>query len=410
MALTAEKFQELMGIMIEKQNKDIEEKLGNKLDDVKKELSGAIQVVHERQDKMETEQLSMKEQMVSLKEQMADIKKIAEVGTEQHQLQEPQQNTVPGSYSDALQSSSQPIAPVPNRVAFGENEREKALDLLDLGRRTVSLHPLQESDIDFESKRGAKDRSEAMLWAVQTFLRYEMNIKSHVLATFTIENIFPPAIESWDTIYVTFSSITEANTVFSYTRNMRKEVTVGIFVPTEWQARFRAINSIAYGLRYPPSGQTKYSTRIKWGNGDLILHKKPPGTRHWTVADIGTPLPPVDMCAVSTPHMSPAPGRQGRDKRQRPSGSGSDSDSSLSQSRRVRARPDSITDTAVQQVPGPHAQVPVQDRGRVVNEESYCPSSPAPVKKHPGLSDDKLESPIFKKSTPSTIRINPLVI
>ena len=130
------------------------------------------------------------------------------------------------------------------------------------------------------------------------------------------------------------------------------------------------------------------------------MHKKPPGTRHWTVVDIGTPLPPVDMCAVSAPHMSPAPGRQGREKRQRPSGSGSDSDSSVSQSRRLRARPSSITDTGVQQVPGPHAQVPVQDLGRVVNEESYCPSSPALVKKHPGLSDDKLESSIFRKATP----------
>jgi hypothetical protein len=162
MALTVEKFQELMGIMIEKHNKDIEDKLGNKLEDVKKELSGAIQVVHERQDKMETEQVDLKEQIVSLREQMVDIKKIAQAGTEQQQTQE--QNTVPGTYSNAVQSSLQPNAPVPSsQVVFDDLERNQALDLLDLGRRTVSLHPFHQSDIDFESNRGAKDQSEALL-------------------------------------------------------------------------------------------------------------------------------------------------------------------------------------------------------------------------------------------------------
>ena len=238
-----------------------------------------------------------------------------------------------------------------------------------------------------------------------------MNIKSHVIATFSIENIFPPAKESWDSIYVTFSSISEANTVYSYTRNMRKEVNVGIFVPNEWQARFRAMNNIAYGLRYPPSGQAKYSTRIKWGHSDLILYKKTPGTRYWTVVDICAPLPTVDMCAVVTPRMSPAPGRQGRDnlKRQRPGGSGSDSDNCAVDDRRVKPRP-SVSDSAVDHATEAQAPPNLQDPGRVIAEESYCPASPAPVKKNQALSDDPIESPIFKKAKQSTYRMNPLVI
>ena len=50
-----------------------------------------------------------------------------------------------------------------------------------------------------------------------------MNIKFHVLATFTIQNIFAPAMDNRDTIYVTFNSVTEANTIFSYTRNMSRK-------------------------------------------------------------------------------------------------------------------------------------------------------------------------------------------
>jgi hypothetical protein len=199
-----------------------------------------------------------------------------------------------------------------------------------------------------------------------------MNIKSHVIATFSIENIFPPAKESWDSIYVTFSSISEANTVYSYTRNMRKEVNVGIFVPNEWQARFRAMNNIAYGLRYPPSGEAK------------------------------------GMCAVVTPRMSPATGRQGRDtlKRQRPGGSGSDSDNCGVDDRRVKPRP-SVSDSAVDHATEAQSQSNLQDPGRVIAEESYCPASPAPVKKNQALSDDPIESPIFKKAKQSTYRMNP---
>ena len=79
MALTEERFMELMGIMTEKQNRDIETKLGNKLDDVKNEMAGAIQTVAGRQDTMEKEQQSMRQQMEEMKEQMVDIKKRQEM-------------------------------------------------------------------------------------------------------------------------------------------------------------------------------------------------------------------------------------------------------------------------------------------------------------------------------------------
>ena len=381
-------------MMTEKQNREIEAKLVDKLEDVKKEMSGAIRTVSDRQDRFESEQTTLKDQMLVMQEQMKKVVAVAEKS---------QSNEV--SYSEAVNSNiglGREVIGASNGQIESNDDKAKVLKLLELGQKTVGLHPFSEDDIAAELKRGAKDETEAKLWAVQVFLRYEMNIKSHVLATFTIENIFPPAMDNWDTIYVTFNSVTEANTVFSYTRNMRKEVKVGIYIPNEWKARFNAINAIAYKLRYPEEGQPKNKTRVKWGSSDLILYKKAPGARFWSIVDIVKPLPPVDLNAVGTPHMSPAPGRQGREapKRARPSGSGSDSDSqySAAKSRKTvseetsEASNKSKSDTSPRKI----------DKGRVVEEESYCPSSPAPHK-------SIYNSPIFK-SKPASSRMNPLVL
>ena len=236
-----------------------------------------------------------------------------------------------------------------------------------------------------------------------------MNIKSHILATFTIEDIFTLA-ENFDTIYVTFSSVTEANTVFSYTRNMRREAKVGIFVPKEWQARFKAVNTIAYGYRNPTGGQPKCNTRIKWGSSDLVLFRKDHGAQA-----LPTSLPAVDLAAVSQPRMSPAPGRNSRQtgKRSRADSSGSDGDLNLrgsrDRSRSVRSKSESLqNDSTLPQADQGHNQA-LQDPGKVIHDESYCPASPAPVKKtleHPCTS---VQSPIFNKVPPSSLRMNPLI-
>ena len=56
MALTEERFKELMEMMTQKQNREVEEKFVDKLDDVKKKITGSIRTVTDRQDKMENDQ------------------------------------------------------------------------------------------------------------------------------------------------------------------------------------------------------------------------------------------------------------------------------------------------------------------------------------------------------------------
>ena len=110
----------------------------------------------------------------------------------------------------------------------------------------------------------------------------------------------------------------------------------------------------------------------------------------------------MDLNAVGTPHMSPAPGRQGREapKRARPSGSGSDSDSqySAAKSRKTVSEETSEASNKSKSETSPRKI----DKGRVVEEESYCPSSPTP-------QISIYSSPIFK-SKPASSRMNPLVL
>ena len=216
MALTEEKFKELMSMMMEKQKRDIEEKLSDKINEVKTEVKGAVKTVSDRQDAMEAEQAKMKSDIGQLVTKVEELKKIAEDPASQQQVQpHPEhhyQKPVNRTYSGVVSDLARPI--LPEYLPSDQSDKQKALDLLDLGRRTVSLYPFQPKDRELEMKRGAKDQDEAKLWAVQTYLRFEMNIKSHILATFTIEDIFS-LTEVYDTIYVTFSSVTEANTVLA---------------------------------------------------------------------------------------------------------------------------------------------------------------------------------------------------
>ena len=393
MALTEERFKELMAAMTEKQNRDIEERIVTKMEQVKNEMTGAINDISVKQNVMEKDQQNLKEEVQDIKEQMTVIKNTLKI---------PQ---VP-SFSEILQGSgtgaprvncksSEPktMYPVSDDTGLLNEQIDK---LIDHSRRTISLHPLTQKDIDFELKRGAGSENEAKLWAVQTFLRYEMNIKAHVQETFRILSIHPPVGDNFDRIYVTFSDITTVNSIFSYTRNMRRDVKVDLYVPPECRDRYKALQSIAYKERHE-DGIKKNQTRIKWGEKDFILYKKPLGTRNWSVVPVVELLPPVDLSAVEVPpvHLSPAPGRQSRDtsKRIRSDGSGSSRDESLPKNRKVD-NPDN------------------QDTGRVVEEESYCPASPAPAK---GLKcQPQINSPIFSKNKTQTFspipsRMNPLI-
>ena len=296
MALTEQRFMELMAQMTEKQNSDLEKRLASQLESIRVEMTTAFKSISDRQDILEAEQGVLVKQLEVLQQQMGNIKNNAEL------ILEP-------SYSSVVSASAKEKAKEPSNP---DKVTEKMNSILDIGRRTVGLEPFSQKDVDNEFKRGAKDVSEAKIWAVKNFLRYEMNIKPHISETFNLEKIFSPDKEDWNVMYVTFGSVTEANTVYSYTRNMRREVHIRPYIPKEWYSRFRALEADAFYCRK----QLDYKTRVKWGVNDLVIYVKKPGENSWSLRQPPTDLPPVDLSVSGKVSWSPAPGRQNRDNQQ----------------------------------------------------------------------------------------------
>jgi hypothetical protein len=186
MALTEERFMELMTQMTEKQNIDLEKRLASQLDSIRIEMSSAIKSISDRQDSMELEQKGLLEQLGQLQKQMTDMQNCVEMLTS----------------PDSVPSYSSVTSAVRLDDHANESETEKREFSLDLGRRTIGFQPFEQEDIDAEFKRGARDENEAKVWAVQNFLRYEMNIKQHVFETFNLEKIFSPDKEDWNVLYM----------------------------------------------------------------------------------------------------------------------------------------------------------------------------------------------------------------
>ena len=139
-----------------------------------------------------------------------------------------------------------------------------------------------------------------------------------------------------------------------------------------------------------------------------LLSKKDPGTKYWTVVNISTSLPPVDLSAVDPPRMSPAPGREGRDpgKRLRSnSGSGSDSDVELrarrGRSRSVRSKVCSVDVSSYQ----PGGQVQEHEAGSALQP----PASQAQISKMLEFHNESISSPVFKKIQHTNLRMNPMI-
>ena len=266
---------------------------------VSNEVLSAIAPLKERQEKVEEEQQILHAKLRDILEKITENK----LPTDSPDLKEAdrrEENTdsKSGDSIDLLDEDS----------SLCDNDRRQCI--ADLGRRTIGLKPFRQKDFDAEIRWGAVDENEAKVRAVKTFLRYEMNIKENIQDALTIERIFPPDKEDWSVLYVTFQTAEQANTVYSYARNMRKEVHIGPYIPKEWYSRYRALEASAYKLRH---SDRKFRTRVKWGTTDLYLYVKEPVDTKWYRRQHPTDLPPVDLKAQGRFKVSPAPGRPGSD-------------------------------------------------------------------------------------------------
>ena len=149
------------------------------------------------------------------------------------------------------------------------------------------------------------------------FLRWEMAMPEEEINKLQFARIFRReghVKPNNDQIYVEFKEERMSSSVYKYVRKMRSQCNVLTFIPEAFWERAKELEKAAYNLRH---SNPSYSTRIRWGWGDLILERKKRGGReHYRSVNVKH-LPPVDLMStprqrLATPTTSPAPGRKKR--------------------------------------------------------------------------------------------------
>ena len=362
---------------------------------IDKKVGEMIEPYKERTEKLEKGQVEMKEQVDML---LGKVNQILTRRTETSTTvtEVPQRQYSTPSVTQLSQANSS-----------RESVEDKRRELISLSRRTVGLQRIDNQDIQRmfqEQYGGAKSEEEARLLAVKEYLRLELKLSEGTIEQMEIERIFTPARENPEWLYVTYMHEGSVAKIFEKTRLMRKESRIMTYIPREYHDRFEAIRNIGNQLRL--EGECK--TRIKMGYRDLQLHKKDRVVGKWELVMLPDNLPPVrlDISPEKAQPGSPAPGRPEQSRREK---RGRESTGSTGQSEAKSAR----TGEEEKQDEKPSGEselkenkelelskddteeVPLDNTGKVIHEESYCPASPAPAKQGQTYP---YSSPIFQKS------------
>ena len=182
----------------------------------------------------------------------------------------------------------------------GGNEVHSDRDLLQqtknvcaAARRVVGLTPIEPRMLDIQIQSyGAQNKQEAMLQEVKSYLKCEMKLPPSVIEKLDIVNVFHPAKDDWNTLYVELGSDMEVDNLYTYTRNiMKKDHRVFPYIPKELYRRYRAAESLLYNVRHAE----KVKTKVKIGRDDLILATKAAGSSYWRTYPIPGNLPPIEI-------------------------------------------------------------------------------------------------------------------
>ena len=119
---------------------------------------------------------------------------------------------------------------------------------------------------------------EAMFQAVKEFTKHEMKVPSEVFDAMKIEKIFPPAKESWNTLYIQFAAESSVKTLYRYTRDMQNSQRLVPYIPKVLYPTYKELKELAFTLRH---SDIRYKTRMLIGETDLILYKRKPEDKKW---------------------------------------------------------------------------------------------------------------------------------
>ena len=230
-----------------------------------------------------------------------------------------------------VQSTSQPALQPLGRVKLfdqstdsAENNKKKDIyGVVRKARKTVGFSPITSANIkELMEDTGIENLEDGKEEAVKDFFRAEMAMPEEVIEQLKFDKIFQrDGGPEDDKLYVEFSKDNMPGTVYKYVRKMRRECNILTFIPDAYRARASEMEKRAFEMRHSTPA---YSTKVRWGWGDLILERKVRGSRE-PYKSVNIPdLPPVDLeatprvrLAMATITTSPAPGRKARNGRMR---------------------------------------------------------------------------------------------
>ena len=168
-----------------------------------------------------------------------------------------------------------------------EEKVEEKKELFRKAATVVGLKPIDKLHVQHimrRQKEDMKNETEDVQWkaamktAVKMYLNSEMRIKGEDYDKLNIVDIFPPTKEDWKVLYVKLESQEQAQSLYTFTQYMRKNVKddgkpeVQLYVPKQLYSRFMAINHMAFKIREESNKMIR--TRVTLGKDDFVLQQR----------------------------------------------------------------------------------------------------------------------------------------
>ena len=273
---------------------------------VKREVNSMLKPLEEKLDSQEKVNLEMATQIITMKEELEALRQVV------HRQEFPSlsdhrdhSGTAIGScVTTGLEDSRRPSG----TPWQGAADEEEVLNMCADARRVIGLTPIDQRMLELQMQSfGARDKEEAMLMEVKSFLKCEMKMRPSEIKRLDIVRIFHPSKDNWNVLYVELGSEYQVDSLFSYTREMvKKDHRVTRWIPRKMYQRFSALQTVAYNLRKCDG----VKTRVKIGYCDFELSIREHGSSFWKKCQLPDNLPRIEVNGLSS---SPPPGRPGRE-------------------------------------------------------------------------------------------------
>ena len=271
---------------------------------VQEEVQAALKPFQERIDQQDRVVEDMTKQLSSIMMEMNILKNSAAKGYQEDFPALHQKSPGPTVHQEAGAGAGWPGGKDGEGVQGGDgwghsDALNQTIKVCAAARKVVGLTPIEPRMLDIQMQSyGAKNVQEAMMMEVQSYLKCEMKMEPSVIGKLNIVNVFHPAKDDWNTLYIELGSDQEVDTLYTYTRNIKKkDHRVFPYIPKELYRRYRAAETFLYNVRH----EDKVKTKVKIGLDDLVLLIKSPGSTYWRKCPIPGSLPSIEIGPITEP-------------------------------------------------------------------------------------------------------------